>query len=97
MDVVSQAGKVRESIGLTGQFASVDEDLTGTQNMVMIGQLRPLVEAVLIGLTAAGITVACNLVLRLSVMSGLYHALASQNSQGRATLLDPYLAALAAW
>jgi oleandomycin transport system ATP-binding protein len=33
---------VRESIGLTGQFASVDEDLTGTQNLVMIGQLLDL-------------------------------------------------------
>src|SRR5713226_605034 len=38
-DVRSQAGKVRESIGLTGQFASVDDDLTGMQNLVMIGQL----------------------------------------------------------
>src|SRR6202142_1761432 len=42
LDVVSQAGKGRESIGLTGQFASVDEDLTGTQNLVMIGQLLDL-------------------------------------------------------
>ena len=38
-DVRRQPEKVRESIGLTGQFASVDEDLTGTQNLVMIGQL----------------------------------------------------------
>ena len=29
-------------IGLTGQYASVDEDLTGTQNLVMIGQLLNL-------------------------------------------------------
>lgn len=41
-DVASQAGQVRESIGLTGQFASVDEDLTGMQNLVMIGQLLDL-------------------------------------------------------
>jgi oleandomycin transport system ATP-binding protein len=41
-DVRSQAEKVRESIGLTGQFASVDDDLTGTQNLVMIGQLLDL-------------------------------------------------------
>jgi oleandomycin transport system ATP-binding protein len=33
---------VRQSIGLTGQFASVDEDLTGMQNLVMIGQLLDL-------------------------------------------------------
>jgi len=41
-DVRTQPDKVRESIGLTGQFASVDEDLTGTQNLVMIGQLLDL-------------------------------------------------------
>ncbi len=41
-DVRKQPGKVRESIGLTGQFASVDEDLTGVQNLVMIGQLLDL-------------------------------------------------------
>jgi oleandomycin transport system ATP-binding protein len=41
-DVHTQAARVRESIGLTGQFASVDEDLTGTQNLVMIGQLLDL-------------------------------------------------------
>jgi oleandomycin transport system ATP-binding protein len=38
-DVRTQPRQVRESVGLTGQFASVDEDLTGTQNLVMIGQL----------------------------------------------------------
>jgi oleandomycin transport system ATP-binding protein len=42
LDVRTQPGKVRENIGLTGQFASVDEDLTGTQNLVMIGQLLEL-------------------------------------------------------
>jgi oleandomycin transport system ATP-binding protein len=41
-DVRTQPDKVRENIGLTGQFASVDEDLTGTQNLVMIGQLLDL-------------------------------------------------------
>src|SRR6204780_3146157 len=41
-DARTQPDKVRESIGLTGQFASVDEDLTGTQNLVMIGQLLDL-------------------------------------------------------
>jgi len=41
-DVRTQPGRVRESIGLTGQFASVDQDLTGTQNLVMIGQLLEL-------------------------------------------------------
>jgi oleandomycin transport system ATP-binding protein len=41
-DVKSQAQQVRQQIGLTGQFASVDEDLTGRQNLVMIGQLLDL-------------------------------------------------------
>jgi oleandomycin transport system ATP-binding protein len=38
-DVVSQAVQVRQLIGLTGQYASVDEELTGTENMLMIGRL----------------------------------------------------------
>ncbi len=41
-DVARQAEQVRRNIGLTGQYASVDEDLTGTQNLVMIGQLLDL-------------------------------------------------------
>jgi oleandomycin transport system ATP-binding protein len=41
-DVRRQPEKVRQSIGLTGQFASVDDDLTGRQNLVMIGQLLDL-------------------------------------------------------
>ncbi|MEV7625336.1 ATP-binding cassette domain-containing protein [Actinoplanes sp. NPDC089786] len=39
-DVVSQPERVRESISLTGQFAAVDEILTGRENLVMIGRLR---------------------------------------------------------
>jgi oleandomycin transport system ATP-binding protein len=38
-DVVRDAGKVREIIGLTGQYASVDEDMSGRRNLVMIGRL----------------------------------------------------------
>jgi oleandomycin transport system ATP-binding protein len=41
-DVVRQAREVRASIGLTGQYASVDEDLTGRQNLILIGQLLDL-------------------------------------------------------
>jgi oleandomycin transport system ATP-binding protein len=41
-DVVRDAEQVRRTIGLTGQYASVDEDLTGMQNLVMIGQLLDL-------------------------------------------------------
>ena len=38
-DVARDPHRVRQQIGLTGQYASVDEDLTGTQNLEMIGQL----------------------------------------------------------
>ncbi|WP_422743255.1 ATP-binding cassette domain-containing protein [Micromonospora sp. WMMD754] len=41
-DVVREAAEVRRLIGLTGQYASVDEDLTGTQNLVLIGRLLDL-------------------------------------------------------
>jgi oleandomycin transport system ATP-binding protein len=41
-DVVERAAKVRGLIGLTGQYASVDEQLTGTQNLVMMGHLLGL-------------------------------------------------------
>ncbi|MFI0487581.1 ATP-binding cassette domain-containing protein [Actinomadura sp. 9N215] len=38
-DVVKDAVQVRAMIGLTGQYASVDEELTGTENLVMIARL----------------------------------------------------------
>jgi oleandomycin transport system ATP-binding protein len=38
-DIVNQAHQVRQLIGLTGQYASVDENLTGTENLVLIGRL----------------------------------------------------------
>ncbi|HEY3560064.1 MAG TPA: ATP-binding cassette domain-containing protein [Kribbella sp.] len=38
-DVVREAGKVRSIIGLTGQYASVDEDMSGRRNLIMIGRL----------------------------------------------------------
>jgi oleandomycin transport system ATP-binding protein len=41
-DVARDPEKVRQTIGLTGQYASVDEDLTGMQNLVLIGQLLDL-------------------------------------------------------
>ncbi|GAA3026026.1 ATP-binding cassette domain-containing protein [Actinokineospora globicatena] len=44
-DVVSQATAVRGIIGLTGQYASVDEDLSGTENLVLIGKLLGLPKA----------------------------------------------------
>ncbi|MEV4398506.1 ATP-binding cassette domain-containing protein [Nonomuraea sp. NPDC049607] len=44
-DVVTQARRVRELIALTGQYASVDEKLTGTQNLVLVGRLLGLSRA----------------------------------------------------
>ncbi len=39
-DVTSQPDHVRQSISLTGQFAAVDEMLTGQENLIMIARLR---------------------------------------------------------
>ena len=39
-DVATEAGQVRESISLTGQFAAVDEILTGRENLVLVARLR---------------------------------------------------------
>jgi len=41
-DVLRDAHQVRQLIGLTGQYASVDEGLSGTNNLVMIGRLPGL-------------------------------------------------------
>ncbi|WP_025158721.1 ABC transporter ATP-binding protein [Leifsonia aquatica] len=39
-DVATKAGDVRDSISLTGQFAAVDEILTGRENLILVAQLR---------------------------------------------------------
>ena len=41
-DVVAQAAEVRASISLTGQFAAVDEVLSGRENLVLVARLRHL-------------------------------------------------------
>ena len=41
-DVATQAADVRESISLTGQFAAVDEVLSGRENLVLVARLRHL-------------------------------------------------------
>ncbi len=38
-DVVAEADAVRSSVSLTGQFASVDEELTGRENLILLGRL----------------------------------------------------------
>jgi oleandomycin transport system ATP-binding protein len=44
-DIVRQAHRVRELIGLTGQYAAVDEDLTGFENLLLIGRLLEIPRA----------------------------------------------------
>jgi len=39
LDVVRDATKLREQIGLAGQYAAIDENLTGEENLVMVGRL----------------------------------------------------------
>ena len=62
LDVARQAADVRKAISLTGQFAAVDEILTGRENLVLVARLRHLPKAGAIadellerfGLTEAG-------------------------------------------
>jgi ABC-2 type transport system ATP-binding protein len=39
LDVVSDAVQLRERIGLAGQYAAIDENLTGLENLTMVGRL----------------------------------------------------------
>lgn len=43
-DVVADPQSVRRSIGLAGQYAAVDENLTGSENLVLVGRLNHLVK-----------------------------------------------------
>src|SRR4051795_10259153 len=45
LDVGNQPGKVREKLGLSGQYAAVDEYLTGYENLQMVGRLYGLSRA----------------------------------------------------
>lgn len=42
LDVTTEQARLREIIGLSGQFSAVDENLTGRENLVMVGQLYHL-------------------------------------------------------
>ncbi|BCJ33948.1 daunorubicin resistance protein DrrA family ABC transporter ATP-binding protein [Actinocatenispora thailandica] len=42
LDPVRDAAKLRRLIGLTGQYAAVDEDLTGAENLALVGRLLDL-------------------------------------------------------
>src|SRR6202165_3734112 len=39
LDVIEDAARLRERIGLAGQYAAVDENLTGLENLTMVGRL----------------------------------------------------------
>jgi uncharacterized membrane protein YbhN (UPF0104 family)/tRNA A-37 threonylcarbamoyl transferase component Bud32 len=65
--------------------------------LVVIGQLRRLVEAIIIGLIAGGVTVTCDALLRLSSLSEVHDALARVGAPSGSATLDPYLAGLAAY
>ena len=70
-DVVSKPDNVRQSISLTGQFAAVDEILTGQENLIMIARLRHLKHPRQVAddlLTRFGLTSAAN--RRVSTYSG---------------------------
>ena len=44
-DIVKEADAVRSAVSLTGQLASVDEDLTGRENLILLGRLLGLKRA----------------------------------------------------
>ena len=73
LDVVRDAARVRRLVGLTGQYATVDEDLTGAENLVLLGRLldlpRPAARSRATALLAQlGLTDAAH--LRVSAYSG---------------------------
>jgi ABC-2 type transport system ATP-binding protein len=70
-DVASKPDHVRQSLSLTGQFAAVDEMLTGQENLIMIARLRHLKHPRQVAdelLTRFGLTDAAN--RRVSTYSG---------------------------
>src|SRR5579871_3099795 len=42
VDVAREPHRIRQLIGITGQYASVDEDMTATENLWMFGRLQGL-------------------------------------------------------
>ncbi|MGV8848483.1 MAG: ABC transporter ATP-binding protein [Propionibacteriaceae bacterium] len=70
-DAATQPADVRQSISLTGQFAAVDEILTGRENLVLVAQLRHLKDPATIAadlLTRFALTEAAN--RKVSTYSG---------------------------
>jgi ABC-type multidrug transport system ATPase subunit len=44
-DVVSEADAIRARVAVTGQFAALDDDLTGYENLIVLGRLRGVYRA----------------------------------------------------
>jgi len=66
-DVAAKPDYVRQSISLTGQFAAVDEILTGQENLIMIAKLRHLKNPhhVLTSLISNGISIVVIILVAL--------------------------------
>ncbi|HYU84501.1 MAG TPA: ATP-binding cassette domain-containing protein [Kribbellaceae bacterium] len=79
-DVVREPARVRELIGLTGQYASVDEDLSGRRNLVMIGRL--------IGLPRADARARADRLLERFELTGAAERIAKTYSGGMRRRLD---------
>src|SRR5438093_4453551 len=47
IDVCARPAAIRERIGLAGQYAAVDENLTGRENLIMVGRLTHLPRTVI--------------------------------------------------
>ncbi len=52
IDVAQQPQEVRKRIGLAGQYAAVDENLTGRENLIMVGRLTHQPKAAILPRTA---------------------------------------------
>ncbi len=65
--------------------------------LAVMSQLRRLAEAVVIGVLAGGVAVACSAILNLQSLDQLYAALVRNGSATGVTALDPYLSSLAAY
>jgi len=65
--------------------------------LIVNGQVRRLIEAVVIGLLAGGVAATCSVILNLHSLDTLYRALVRSGSPVGVTALDPYLSSLAAY
>ncbi len=79
-DIVSEADRVRELVSLTGQLASVDEDLTGRENLILLGRL--------LGLGRAGAKVRADELLEAFELEEAANRLVKNFSGGMRRRLD---------